>query len=186
MRTVSCAYGIVRRIIRFSLLLAPLAGPPICAHAAVVQAASPVAMDPDASLRRRLEAAYANLHRALQTRDLDAVLRLRTSDVEFITPDGRRLGAEEMAAGSRNLLETMVELIEGSNELGAIERVGEEIRVEVRQHSIRRMRRDDTIRRIENWVTQRETWVETPEGLKLRRVDNIRDQRVLIDGRPRQ
>ena len=45
--------------------------------------------------------------------------------------------------------------------------------------------RDGQLRRLENWVTQRETWVETPDGLKIRRVDNIRNQCVLIYGNPR-
>jgi hypothetical protein len=72
-----------------------------------------------------------------------------------------------------------------SFELGDIREAGDEVSADVRQHTIRRQLRDGAVRTIENRVTQRETWRRTPAGLRVRRVDNIRDQVVLIDGRPR-
>ena len=136
--------------------------------------------------RRALEIAYEKNRQALLSRELSAVLALRTPDFHVVTPDGATHGPEEMANFSRNLLENVQQWVELSFTPENIQQNDNEISADVRQHSIRLQRRDGAIRPIENWVTQRETWVMTPEGLKHRRVDNIRDQRVLIDGQPRQ
>lgn len=138
-----------------------------------------------ATVRQELEQAYERNRQALLARDLAGVLALRTSDFHVVTPDGATHDAREMADFSRNLLENVVSWEALSFDILSIEDHGDEIGADIRQHSNRMMRRDDAIRRVENWVTQRETWVRTPEGLRLRRVDNIRDQRVLIDGIPR-
>ena len=138
------------------------------------------------SVRQQLEQAYERNRQALLARDLAAVLALRTPDFEVITPDGAVHDAAEMSAFSRNLLENLVEWRALEFDILSIDEQEGEIRADIRQHSSRMMRRDGAIRHIENWVTQRESWVRTPDGLRIRRVDNIRDQRVLIDGVPRQ
>jgi hypothetical protein len=38
-------------------------------------------------------------------------------------------------------------------------------------------------RKVETSVVQRETWAETPDGWKLKSVDNVRDQRRFVDGK---
>ena len=151
------------------------------------RAAAANAREVDArSARQLLEQAYEANRQALLSGRLDAVLALRTPDFHVVTPDGATHGPEEMAGFSRNLLENVQQWLELSFIPDNVVEAGEEISADVRQHSIRLQRRDGAVRRIENWVTQRETWVRTPEGLRLRRVDNIRDQRVLIDGKPRE
>jgi hypothetical protein len=137
------------------------------------------------SLRPSLEDAYEKLRQAMLAKDAEAVIAMRTADFHAVTPDGATHGPEEMAGFTRNLLANLVEWIAASYKVGPVERNGDELSADIGQHSIRMMRRPDGIHRIENWVTQRETWLITPEGLKIRRVDNIRDQRVLIDGKPR-
>lgn len=175
----------MKRICPFLLLtVAPLhAGG--CAPAPAPAPASASQLS-QAEARRQLEAAYAAQRRALLARDLDAVLRLRTPDLQAILPDGRIATAEQMAVASRDLLANVVEWVALSNDLGEIQIHGDELAVDVTQHTIRRQMRDGALRRIENWVMQTETWVRTPEGLRLRRVENIRDQCVLIDGRIRE
>jgi hypothetical protein len=138
------------------------------------------------SLRTTLERTYEEQRQKMLARDAEAVIAMRTGDFQVTTPDGTIHGAEEMAGFTRDLLARLVQWIELSNTLGAIERNGDEVSVEVAQHSIRMMRRADGVHRIENWVNQRETWLITPQGLRMRRVENIRDQRVLVDGKPRQ
>jgi hypothetical protein len=137
------------------------------------------------TLRPSLEDAYERLRQAMLARDAEAVIAMRTADFHSVTPDGATHGPEEMAGFTRNLLANLVEWIDASFTVGPIERNGDEVSADIGQHSIRMMRRPDGVHRIENWVTQRETWLITPEGLKIRRVDNIRDQRVLIDGKPK-
>ncbi len=136
-------------------------------------------------LRQELEQSYERNRQALLAKDLAAVLTLRTPNFEAVTPDGAVHGAEEMAAATRNLLDNLVSWEALSFDILSLETGDGEVAAEVRQHSIRNMRRDGAVRRIENWVTQRETWVRGPAGWRIRRVDNIRDQRVLIDGVPR-
>jgi hypothetical protein len=40
------------------------------------------------------------------------------------------------------------------------------------------------VHHVQTWVTQRETWRKTAQGWKLRLVDQVHDQRRLIDGQP--
>jgi hypothetical protein len=149
-------------------------------------AGPPPAAVSEAALRQALEAAYARNREALLARDAAAVIALRTADFEVATPDGTRHGADEMAGFSRNLLANVERWEALSFDILSIAPSGGEAAAEVRQHSIRLMRRPNgKVERVENRVTQRETWVSTPGGWRLRRVDNIRDQQVLIDGVPR-
>lgn len=70
-------------------------------------------------------------------------------------------------------------------EIVAIELNGDEAAATVRQHATRmHLRSDNRVHHVETWVTQRETWRRTPEGWKLARVDQVRDQRRLVDGQP--
>jgi ketosteroid isomerase-like protein len=140
-----------------------------------------------ASVRQALEAAYARNRAALLARDAGAVLALRTADFQVMTPDGTIHGAQEMADFTRNLLANVERWDALSFDIESIALAGNEAAAEVRQHSIRLMRRPGGVAQlVENWVTQRETWVLTAQGWRIRRVDEIRDQRVLIDGVPRQ
>ena len=137
------------------------------------------------TMRPSLEDAYEKLRQAMLARDAEAVIAMRTPDFHAVTPDGAIHGPEEMAGFTRHLLANVVEWIDASFTVGPIARNGDEVSADIGQHSIRMRRRPDGNHRIENWVTQRETWLITPEGLKIRRVDAIRDQRVLIDGKPK-
>jgi ketosteroid isomerase-like protein len=138
-----------------------------------------------AQARHLLEAAYAENRRAHLAKDIDAVLHQRTPDFQAILPDGRIVTAAQQAEASRNLLAN-VEWVALTLDLGEVRIAANELSVDVTQHSIRRQMRDGALREIENWVVQAETWVRTPDGLRIRRVDNIRDQCVRIDGRIRQ
>jgi len=146
---------------------------------------APVAASPNA-LRKELKEAYEKYRRALLARDFHAAMAMRTQDFHAVTPDGAVHGPQEMADAIRHLLANVQQWVDLSFEILSVERNGNEAVAQVRQHSSRLQQRDGALRRIENWVTQRETWVHSPTGWKIRRVDSIRDQQVLIDGRPRQ
>jgi hypothetical protein len=157
-----------------------------CATTSAPTAPPAQAAASDAAVRHALEAAYERNRQALLARDAAGVIALRTPDFSVATPDGARHDAGQMADFTRNLLANVERWEALSFEIDSIAWQSGEAAAEVRQHSIRLMRRPEgKIQRVENWVTQRETWVSTPEGWKIRRVDNIRDQRVLIDGVPR-
>src|SRR5262249_7047077 len=46
------------------------------------------------------------------------------------------------------------------------------------------LRPDNAVHHVETWVTQRETWVRAHGTWLLWRVDQLRDQRRLVDGKP--
>lgn len=46
------------------------------------------------------------------------------------------------------------------------------------------LRSDNLVHRVETWVTQRETWVRSGSRWLLWRVDQLRNQRRLVDGKP--
>ena len=47
----------------------------------------------------------------------------------------------------------------------------------------RALRPDNQYHRVQTWVTQRETWLRTSSGWRMWRVDQLRNQRRLVDGR---
>ncbi|MFL6845614.1 MAG: hypothetical protein ACJ8ER_12120 [Allosphingosinicella sp.] len=111
------------------------------------------------------------------------MIALRTADFSAVTPDGAVHDAAEMAGATRGMLANLQKWELLSFEIGPATRSGDEVSADIGQHSIRlQLRSDGQVHRIENWVTQRETWLATPADLRLRRVDNLRDQKVLIDG----
>ena len=46
------------------------------------------------------------------------------------------------------------------------------------------LRQDNAVHRVETWVTQRETWIRSGGKMLLWRVDQLRDQRRMVDGKP--
>jgi hypothetical protein len=62
---------------------------------------------------------------------------------------------------------------------------GNEAIVDARQKIFRTQRlADGNIHDVETGVLQREIWVRTKEGWKLKRVDNLRERKILVDGKP--
>ena len=47
------------------------------------------------------------------------------------------------------------------------------------------LRPDNLVHHVETWVTQRETWIRSGSRWLLWRVDQLRDQRRLVDGEPK-
>ena len=57
--------------------------------------------------------------------------------------------------------------------------------VVVRQHVDREaLRPDNLVHHVETWVRQRESWIRVRGKWLLWRVDQVRDQRRLVDGQP--
>jgi hypothetical protein len=70
-----------------------------------------------------------------------------------------------------------------SEEIESLTLDGLEADAITRQHLVRmQLRSDHKVHHVETWVTQRERWWLTPDGWKLAKVDDVRDQRRLVDG----
>jgi hypothetical protein len=63
--------------------------------------------------------------------------------------------------------------------------VGDTALAIVNQHLDRMaLRPDNQVHHVETWVTQRETWVRHGGAWLMWRVDQLRNQRRLVDGKP--
>lgn len=139
----------------------------------------------DADVRRELEVQYKKLAEAHDKKDLKAILALRTTDFHTVLPDGRVTDSKLMEEYSKGFLErnqppfnfrfTIQKLTVSLNKLIAV--------AEVFQEGSRYQDLAGKRRKVETSVVQRETWARTPDGWKLKSVDNVRDQKKSVDGK---
>lgn len=137
-----------------------------------------------ASVRSEIQSQYDRLAKAFEREDLDAVLSFRTPDFHTIGPDGRHLDYAQMADYARGWFELNQQPIRTRFTIQKIEMNGrDEAAVTVFQEASRRQEIDGKLRTVEHNVVQRETWVRTANGWKIRMVDNVRDQHRWVDGK---
>jgi len=136
-------------------------------------------------VRKELERRYdANRH-AFLSKNLKAIMALRTEDFRAVTPDSVLHNRAELEQSTRDFLDGVHKWIALSFEIQSLEVKGDVVFAVIRQHADRKARRlDGKVHHVETWATQRETWIKTSEGWKMYRVDSIHDQRRLIDGQP--
>ena len=146
---------------------------------------SAVEMPADAQVRREIEAAYAKLATAVETKDFAAFQALRVPEFATIPPDGVPSSAPRMAERARGLLERIQPPITTTNDILELTVRGDDAIATVRQEFTRMQTVDGTAHEIHSEVTQRETWTRTSDGWKLAFVDEVRDHVTLVDGQPR-
>src|ERR1051325_6939686 len=139
----------------------------------------------DTDVRKALEAQYKRLAEAHDKQDLKAIVGLKTADFHAIFPDGRVGDSKMMEQYSKQFLEsnqtpynirfTIQKLTVSENKLIAV--------AEVLQEATRYRELAGKRRKVDTSVVQRETWAKTPDGWKLKSVDNVRDQKRYVDGK---
>lgn len=138
-----------------------------------------------ATVRREIEAWYDQNERAFLAKDVAAIMALRTDDFQTVAPDGDvrdRAAMEQYTVGFLNGIERWIAM---DFEIDSLEVSGDLASAVVHQHLVRMaLRPDNRVHHVETWATQNETWRRTPGGWKLYRVDGVRNQRRLVDGRP--
>jgi ketosteroid isomerase-like protein len=140
-------------------------------------------VDPS-TVRQEIERQNELNRQAFLREDLDAIMALRTDDFHAVTPDNQTRDRAWMRHYTEGLLNGIERWNHLTVEIDSLEIVGDEARAIVLQHADRMaLRPDGKVHHVETWVTQREIWLRTPTGWKLRRVDGIRDQRRLVDGK---
>jgi uncharacterized protein DUF4440 len=150
----------------------------------VVGRATATAQD-DAEVRKELDAQYKKLAEAHDRKDLKAIASLKTPDFHAIFPDGKVGDVKTMQEYTRQFVEnnqppfnirnTIQQITVSANRLIAV--------VEVFQEVSRARELAGKLRKVDTSVLQRETWARTPEGWKLKSVDNVRDQKRFVDGK---
>ena len=139
----------------------------------------------DEAVRKELVAQYEKLVDAHNKKDLKAIASLKTSDFHSISPDGRVNDVKTMEQYTKQFIEnnqppfnirnTIQKLNVSENKLVAVAEIFQEIS--------RTRELAGKVRKVETNVMQRETWVKTSDGWKLKSVDNVRDQKRFVDGK---
>jgi len=135
-------------------------------------------------VRKELEAAYRQNANAFERYDLKAIMALRAADFHTATPDGVVRDRAAMAEYTEGFLHGIKKWNRLTFTIDSLRVVGDTAIAIVSQHLDRMaLRPDNAVHHVETWVTQRESWVRTRGRWLLWRVDQLRDQRRLIDGK---
>lgn len=141
--------------------------------------------DPDGSLRAELERRYAENAAAFMRWDLQAIMVLRAPDFHTVTPDGVRNDRAAMERYTEGLLNGIKKWNKITLSIDSLRVAGDTAFVIMSQHLDRMaLRPDNQVHHVETWATQREAWIRVRSQWLLWRVDQVRNQRRLVDGRP--
>ena len=138
-----------------------------------------------ARVRAELERLY-DLNTAVYLRgDLAAVMELRSGGFHAIDANG----ALQDRAAMQNYMQGIMNGIRKWNQMtlviDSLHVVGDTAIAVVWQFLDRMaLRPDNQVHHVQTWVTQRETWLYQGNRWLLWRVDQLRNQRRLVDGRP--
>ena len=150
-------------------------------HHAAMTTASPTLSE----ARWGIEKGYRRNREAFLAKNVKAIMALRTEDFYTISPDGKqvdRSGTETYTIGLLNGIKRWIEI---DFKVDSLALDGREADAIMKQHLIRMaLRPDNKVHHVETWATQRERWRLTSDGWKLAKVDQVRDQKRLIDGKP--
>ncbi len=144
-----------------------------------------LAEDEVAVVKRELAAQYAENEAGFFARDPDRVMRLRHPAFHTITPDGNVTTREGMYKRTREFIGRIARFDSLSETITALTLVGDTAHAMVHQRTLRQQRLGDgALHEVRTSVVQRESWVRTPEGWLLWRVDEIQPGETLVEGKP--
>jgi ketosteroid isomerase-like protein len=137
------------------------------------------------TVRAELERAYQQNAAAFARSDVAAVMALRAPDFHTVTPDGRTSDREAMEQRTTGFINGIRKWNSQTVTIDSLEVRGDTAIAIVTQHLDRMaLRSDNVVHHVETWVTQRETWVRSGQRWLMWRVDQLRHQRRLVDGKP--
>jgi ketosteroid isomerase-like protein len=134
--------------------------------------------------RTEIEARYAELSAAVRNRDFAAYQALRTEDFSARLADGEVRDGAQMARRARSLFGRIAAPISLTNQIELLILMDDEAIAIIHQKFSRTQQLAGELHLVETSTTQRETWVRTEGGWKLKFVDNIHAQQTLVDGLP--
>ena len=146
-------------------------------------ATPPVTVDSISQIRSQLEGLYAQNSAGFQHWDLPAVMALRAPDFHTITPDGTVRDRAIMEQYTQGIMNSIKQWNAITFTIDSLRVAGDTAFAIVSQHLDRMaLRPDNQLHHVETWVTQREAWVRHGSSWLLWRVDQLRNQRRIIDG----
>jgi ketosteroid isomerase-like protein len=135
--------------------------------------------------RAELEKAYQENTAAFMRWDLAAVMALRAPDFHTVTPDGATQDRQAMEQYITGIMNGVKKWNKIDFTIDSLDVRGDTAFATVSQHVDRMaLRPDNLVHHVETWVTQRETWVRRDARWLMWRVDQLRNQRRLVDGQP--
>lgn len=156
----------------------------VFASATALPAASQASADV-AKVRAELDRLYVVNAEAFMRGDVRALMELRADDFHTIAGDGT---ARDRAA-MREYMQGIINGVRKWNQITFVIDtldVAGDTAVAVIWQFLDRMalRPDNQVHHVQTWVTQRETWLRQRNRWLLWRVDQVRNQRRLVDGKP--
>ena len=140
--------------------------------------------DTIATVKSELEARYAENEAGFFAKDVDRVMRLRHPDFHTIPPDGKLMNREQMYERTRTFIGRIERFDALSEKITSLALSGDTAHAIVDQSTTRQQRfPDGTLHEIKTTVTQRESWIRTPQGWLMWRVDNVQPGQTLVDGK---
>jgi pimeloyl-ACP methyl ester carboxylesterase len=129
-------------------------------------------------VRAALERRYAELASATERRDLAAYLAVRHETFHTVSPDGRISGPIDMNEYSKQFFAGILPPIAVKFTIRSLSVSADGViaSADVFQELSRFREFEGQRQRFETTVVQRETWIKTRDGWKLKLVDNVRDQ----------
>ena len=142
-----------------------------------------IVRDKSKPVRRALEEQYAKIAEANRNKDLAALLALRAPDFSVKMANGETWSYERSAAYSKRAFEQVQSIISLSNIIETLTITGDEAVAVVHQQWSRMQMMKGKLRRVDTSAVQRETWVNTPDGWKLKLIDDVHPGVWVVDGK---
>lgn len=137
------------------------------------------------AIRRQLDALYQRNTEAFKRYDVQAVMALRAPDFPTVNAEGTLRDRAAMETYTIGILNGVKKWNRIEFTIDSLRVVGDTAFAIVSQHLDRMaLRPDNAVHHVETWVTQRETWVRRRGQWLMWRVDQLRSQRRVVDGRP--
>jgi hypothetical protein len=135
-------------------------------------------------VRAELEQTFAERARVVRNRDAEGQIAQVSPDYLGQKIDGSPLTYEGLVEYMRAGTVQWVEALSVNFTIDGFTLDGKVATVDARQHHTRTQRlADGQVHLVETGVLQREVWVRTALGWKLRSTDNFRERFVKVDGR---
>jgi hypothetical protein len=138
------------------------------------------------SVLRELEAVFAERVKAVKNIDAEAQVAQVSPDYSATEPNGQTLNYDQIVAYIRLGPQQIISVQDFKVTVESLTIRGDEAIVDARQQNFSRTQRlrDGNVHKVLTGVLQREIWVKTANGWKLKRVDNLRERVFLVDGKP--
>src|SRR6185369_7436803 len=119
-------------------------------------------------VRTELERLYELNEKAFTRRDVDAVMALRAPDFHTVNAEGIRRDRDAMRQYTQGVINGVDRWIELTFHIDSLT-VANDTAIAIVSQYLDRMglRPDGKVHHVQTWVTQRETWITTPDGWKM-------------------